>query len=755
MVNMTSARNSVRGIIDDYGSPVTLHPVDITVDKWGDKTEIADERAIVHYKMNDDTTSTTVTDSSGRSNTGTASQNTDQFKSIANWLKLDGNVTDSSDKGVDGTFSSNTVIADCDSLTGWTNGRGDMTLNTTTFAEGTGAISFSKTDNSVTWVWGRYTTTTINIENKVVNAYVYIKDQTTLDKLVSISLGAGDEVDFDNNYGWYITPNADLTVGWNVISTDFGNLTGESGTPDYTSIEKINFSFNSVNATDVWGDGDIIIDEISYGKPLKCKNQAGTDLSALCFRGNRRWTAEGNKGSIEQVSVEGTNSDFDYTKDFSYGCWFKADYLGYASNSIGVFGITHPYTCGIQFNTNGLLSAGTRNGDGTTINEVGSLSNIVTDTWYNAFVTHNAATQELKFYVDSTLQGTVTVDNNFDTGGESWKIGQGGSYSGNEANFKGIISDARIYDRTLTATEVEAIYNSGTILTTNPADDGKINGALKFSKDDDRNIFVADINGLTNFDVGDSYSIAFWMKGTQYSTDWSISEHWETATGLNPYPWAIRGPHSSSGNISFAIYDGSVGTGGGGHNPGVGTAASGVNLIDGDWHHVIFIKDRANLRIESYIDGAFSQASTDTTTSSTKSQLEGFRVGTREGTDTYNWGNYLDDFRIYDYVLSSAEIAELYNSGSGTEDALSTNTTTTVGIPYDIMGDKFNFQTPGDLSEGDLILIVKDTEDVFVDDSERKFYITYKDVDYDVTSFEKFIVNNTTIAKQLILNKRQ
>jgi hypothetical protein len=91
----------------------------------------------------------------------------------------------------------------------------------------------------------------------------------------------------------------------------------------------------------------------------------------------------------------------------------------------------------------------------------------------------------------------------------------------------------------------------------------------------------------------------------------------------------------------------------------------------------------------------------------------------------------------------------------GDKTELSTNTTTTVGIPYDIMVDKFNFQPIGDISDADLILIVKDTEDVFVDVGDRRMFITYKSVDYEVISVEKFIVKDITIAKQLIAKKRQ
>jgi hypothetical protein len=101
----------------------------------------------------------------------------------------------------------------------------------------------------------------------------------------------------------------------------------------------------------------------------------------------------------------------------------------------------------------------------------------------------------------------------------------------------------------------------------------------------------------------------------------------------------------------------------------------------------------------------------------------------------------------------------LYSQGEGSESWFDDvfkggGVTTSVGIPYDIMVDKFNFQPVGDIGDGDLILLVKDSEDVFIQDSEKYMYITYKTIDYDVVSFEKFMLKDVTIAKQLVLKRR-
>jgi len=41
MVDMTKTRNSIRKVIESYGSTITITPYTVTNDKWGDKTESA------------------------------------------------------------------------------------------------------------------------------------------------------------------------------------------------------------------------------------------------------------------------------------------------------------------------------------------------------------------------------------------------------------------------------------------------------------------------------------------------------------------------------------------------------------------------------------------------------------------------------------------------------------------------------------------------------------------------------------------
>jgi len=81
-------------------------------------------------------------------------------------------------------------------------------------------------------------------------------------------------------------------------------------------------------------------------------------------------------------------------------------------------------------------------------------------------------------------------------------------------------------------------------------------------------------------------------------------------------------------------------------------------------------------------------------------------------------------------------------------------TVSTVGIPYDIMSERFNFQMPGDLVEGDMIMILKDDETVDSPTDNIRYKITFDSQDYDVISVEDYDVSDITLAKQVTCKKR-
>lgn len=171
------------------------------------------------------------------------------------------------------------------------------------------------------------------------------------------------------------------------------------------------------------------------------------------------------------------------------------------------------------------------------------------------------------------------------------------------------------------------------------------NNALTLSRPSDQRVTVADPSGVTNFAVGDSYTLMFWIKYTDLVTDMSVSEHWE-GTG---YQWAIR----SAVGLRFNIYDNT-------NNPGV----SAGDVTDGNWHFIVFERDRPNLKLRAYADNVLIQETTDTTTGSLGT-TNGFAIGARSIGGGFHFTGSLDEFAIVGRLLTSVERSAFYNSGTG------------------------------------------------------------------------------------------
>ena len=178
---------------------------------------------------------------------------------------------------------------------------------------------------------------------------------------------------------------------------------------------------------------------------------------------------------------------------------------------------------------------------------------------------------------------------------------------------------------------------------------GKVLKAINFIRASDSYAFIADPNGLTNFDQPDSYSVLFWFKTSTNQTQ-SMSEHWEN---FGSYPWAFRGPYAGGGAIEFKIYDGTF-------NPFVSDFS--IDYANGAWHLVVGVRNVATGKILFYIDGAFIGDAVDTTTGSLLANSNGFVIGNRNTGGGEGFDGDIDDFRIYKRALTAAEILTIFNN---------------------------------------------------------------------------------------------
>ena len=98
------------------------------------------------------------------------------------------------------------------------------------------------------------------------------------------------------------------------------------------------------------------------------------------------------------------------------------------------------------------------------------------DTWYQVAATYDGTTQ--RFYVNGNLDASAVRDLN--TGSGNVKIGKQPDWSG--AYFKGAIDEVGIWDKALTATEISALYNSGSGLDASSVSPSNLQGYWKFNE---------------------------------------------------------------------------------------------------------------------------------------------------------------------------------------------------------------------------------------------------------------------------------
>jgi hypothetical protein len=85
----------------------------------------------------------------------------------------------------------------------------------------------------------------------------------------------------------------------------------------------------------------------------------------------------------------------------------------------------------------------------------------------------------------------------------------------------------------------------------------------------------------------------------------------------------------------------------------------------GDWHHLAFVKDENAGTMSIYFDGllAITQPGAIASLATNIYQTRPFRIGAYGGEDDDDYEGSMDDFRIYDRVLTDANIAELFRGG--------------------------------------------------------------------------------------------
>lgn len=167
--------------------------------------------------------------------------------------------------------------------------------------------------------------------------------------------------------------------------------------------------------------------------------------------------------SISAISNFGIDSG-----DVSISCWLRSTDSSNTTETevVGLYNSQYYIEPSIRYSNNNRISAIRYN---TCVNGTYTPSKAIqTNLWYNAILTYNHVTDTLKFYVGGNLISSIKTSG-FGTScyNSPSKLTIGADYSnGSSTFFKGDVDDVLLYNRVLTTSEIQAIYNASMCSTT-------------------------------------------------------------------------------------------------------------------------------------------------------------------------------------------------------------------------------------------------------------------------------------------------
>ena len=163
-----------------------------------------------------------------------------------------------------------------------------------------------------------------------------------------------------------------------------------------------------------------------------------------------------------------------------------------------------------------------------------------------------------------------------------------------------------------------------------------------------------DVPADEDFDWGanDSFSIEFWMKADSTNScslgNEVIVGRDDSSTSLHWWVGCRQG-----GQAQFSLVD----------TLGNGFWVRGATVTDGNWHHVVAIRDASANEIRIYVDGTEEDSRPATYTAGFDSPTAALNIGWLNLSHGYHFDGTVDEVALYDRALSSDEIQQHYNEG--------------------------------------------------------------------------------------------
>lgn len=190
-----------------------------------------------------------------------------------------------------------------------------------------------------------------------------------------------------------------------------------------------------------------------------------------------------------------------------------------------------------------------------------------------------------------------------------------------------------------------------------PTNNGRVNGAQVFSEVLTDAIDIP-ANSIFNWGPNDSFSIAFWMKGVPGKTcaKNSIPGGNQVIVGRDDGNTQLHWWIGCQGNGGHALWrledtDGDA-------DAVVLESSNSIN--DGNWHHIVAVRDGANKVNRLYVDGAVADSATNAIFSAGfGSNSAAVNIGWQNLPPFYHFRGTIDEIRIYKGALSTTEVKQI------------------------------------------------------------------------------------------------
>ena len=384
-------------------------------------------------------------------------------------------------------------------------------------------------------------------------------------------------------------------------------------------------------------------------------------------------------GSNDYVTMGNITADDFGTGPMSVSVWFKTSSVGYQEPVDNKTAGTNLAGFNLYMNT-GSNKMTFRIADGTNQRSISGITAVDNNQWHHAVGVRNGDT--ITIYIDGVQEGTATGVSAYNiSNATTFFVGAYGTGAG-QANWNGLIDDVRVYNRALSATEIQALYESTyravNVSQNNRLTDGLV-GFWSFNGPDMSGVTAYDRSGNNNNGtLTNGPALTYGKVGQALSfdgvNDWidnitqpaiQISPNIFTVVGmLNPGNQTSRFITPNSAGIDQYIqYDATnrrldVGiTEFADINNRLRSSTSGSMPID-TWTHWAVSINNKNIKI--YINGVLNSEFNESI--DIADWTGNWRIGQR-GNSTFWYKGKLDEVRIYNRVLTPDEIKRLYNMG--------------------------------------------------------------------------------------------